>query len=216
MYVIIFSTITIDGKLASKDYYSELSCKYDKVRQHILRSEVDAIMIGGNTVRIDNPSLTLKYAHGKNPIRVIISNSLNFNINYKIFNTPPQTIIYTSNNSENKDIENKLKEKGVIIRKLDNFNICNVMNDLESNFNVHKVMIEGGGKLIWSVIKENCFDELRVTISPRVFGNGVSLANGEGFLGKNSPKLDLEDVKICECKEEVHLIYKNHSKIRNL
>ncbi len=209
MYVIIFSTITIDGKLASKDYYSKLSCNYDKLRQHILRSEVDAVMIGGNTVRIDNPSLTLKYAHGKNPIRVIVSNSLNFDISYRIFNVPPQTIIYTSTFA-NAKMENKLKERGIVVRKLSEFNMCNVMSDLESSFNVHRIMVEGGGKLIWSIIKENCFDELRVTISPRVFGNGVSLVNGEGFLGKNSPKLELKDVKICECGEEVHLIYRNN------
>ncbi|BDC19244.1 2,5-diamino-6-(ribosylamino)-4(3H)-pyrimidinone 5'-phosphate reductase [Acidianus sp. HS-5] len=210
MYIIIFSTITIDGKLASKDYYSQLSCKYDKLRQHILRSEVDAIMVGGNTVRVDNPSLTLKYTNGKNPIRVIVSNSLNFDISYRIFNTLPQTMIYTST-SANVEIENKLKEKGVIIRRLNNINMCNIMSDLECNFNVHKIMVEGGGKLIWSIIKENCFNELRVTISPRIFGNGVSLANGEGFLGKESPKLKLKDVKICECGEEVHLIYRNHT-----
>ncbi len=68
--------MSIDGRLASKDRYSQLSCPSDKRRQHILRSEVDAVLVGAETVRIDNPKLTLKYAHGKNPIRVIISNSL--------------------------------------------------------------------------------------------------------------------------------------------
>ncbi|ARM75850.1 2,5-diamino-6-(ribosylamino)-4(3H)-pyrimidinone 5'-phosphate reductase [Acidianus manzaensis] len=210
MYVIIFSTISIDGKLASKDYFSNLSCKYDKIRQHILRSEVDAIVIGANTLRIDNPKLTVKYAHGKSPIRVVISKSLNINPDSTIFEIPPQTIIYTI--PTDSEIKEKLKRKNVIIRELNNFSICNVFSDLEANFNVKKIMVEGGGKLIWSIVRENCFDEIRLTISSRIFGNGISLANGDGFLGSESPKLELFDAKICECKNEIVLRYKNPNK----
>ncbi len=205
-YIIIFSTISIDGRLAAKDFYSELSCKYDKIRQHILRSEVDAILIGGNTVRKDNPSLKLKYAKGKDPIRVIVSRSLNLDITSKIFELPPQTIVYTE--KRNCIIEDKLISKGVIVRLINDITICKVMEDLYKNFSVRKIMIEGGGNTIWSAIKENCYDEIRLTISPRIFGNGISLVNGDGFNGKESPKLQLIDSKICECKNEVHLIYK--------
>lgn len=212
--MVVFSTISIDGKLASKDYFSELSCRFDKIRQHILRSEVDAILVGANTVRVDNPKLTLKYAHGKNPIRVIISASLNLNPEYAIFNTPPQTIVYTTtiNTHIKMEIENKLKNKNVIIRRLNILSIKNVLNDLEKEFGVHKVMVEGGGKVIWSVIKENCFDEIRLTVSPRIFGSGVNFADGEGFLGKEAPKLELHSVQLCECGTEVHIIYKNPNK----
>jgi 2,5-diamino-6-(5-phosphoribosylamino)pyrimidin-4(3H)-one reductase (EC 1.1.1.-) len=64
-YVIIFSTLSIDGRLATKTGYSELSCPYDKQRQHEIRSEVDAVMVGANTVRVDNPSLTVKYSKNR-------------------------------------------------------------------------------------------------------------------------------------------------------
>lgn len=68
-------------------------------------------------------------------------------------------------------------------------------------------MIEGGGNLIWSVIHEKLYDEIRVTVSPRIFGNGVSLAQGEGFQGDESPRLRLVDAKICQCGNEIHLVY---------
>jgi len=205
-YVIIFSTITIDGRLAAKDGYSELSCPYDKMRQHEIRANSDAIIVGANTVRIDNPKLTLKYAKGKDPIRVVISSTLNLNPSYRIFETPPLTIVYTSL-SHNQEIRKKLEERNVIIRILEQLTITKVLEDLYEKFNVRKVMIEGGGKLIWSCIKEGCYDEIIVTISPRIFGNGVSFAHGEGFEGIKSPNLKLVDVKICECKKEVVLRY---------
>ncbi|BDB98236.1 diaminohydroxyphosphoribosylaminopyrimidine reductase [Saccharolobus caldissimus] len=202
-YVIIYSTITIDGRLASKTGYSELSCPYDKQRQHELRAEVDAIMVGANTVRIDNPSLTIKYSKRRgDKIRVVVTTSLNLDPSYKIFNTPPPTIIYTLDDSK----MDKFKDKGVIIRKFRKLN--EILEDLYANFNVKKLMIEGGGHLIWNFIKEGLFDEIRVTISPRIFGNGVNFADGEGFNGEDSPKLRLIDAKLCECGNEIHLIYK--------
>lgn len=201
-YVIISSTMTIDGRLASKDSYSELSCKYDKIRQHVLRSEVDAIMIGANTARIDNPSLTLKYVKGTNPIRVIVTGNGHLDQNLRLFSVPPLTIIYTKN--ENPQLENLTKNQ-VKIRKF--LNICNILEDLYENFSVKKVMVEGGGKLNWSLIKENCVDEIRLTISPRIFGSGVSVFDGEGFSGHLSPSFKLKEAYICQCKEEIVLTY---------
>lgn len=214
-YIIIFSTMSIDGRLASKDRYSQLSCPSDKRRQHILRSEVDAVLVGAETVRIDNPKLTLKYAHGKNPIRVIISNSLRFNVNNTIFTTPPPTIVYTSKlneeSSEKRQIIQALIQKGVEIRYVNDMSICSIMRDLYITKNVKKIMVEGGGTTIWNFIKENCFDEIRITISPRIFGNGISLAQGEGFTGASAPRLQLVNVKLCECGQEVHIIYRKIS-----
>jgi 2,5-diamino-6-(ribosylamino)-4(3H)-pyrimidinone 5'-phosphate reductase len=86
-FVIISSTMSIDGRLASRDGFSELSCPYDKIRQHVLRSEVDAVMVGANTVRVDNPSLKLKYFKGKDPVRVIVSESGNLDPSYRVFQT---------------------------------------------------------------------------------------------------------------------------------
>ncbi|NON62630.1 2,5-diamino-6-(ribosylamino)-4(3H)-pyrimidinone 5'-phosphate reductase [Acidianus sp. RZ1] len=204
-YIIIFSTITIDGKLASVDHFSELSCPYDKERQHILRSEVDAILVGGNTVRLDNPSLTSRRSPvRKDPVRVVISKDLNLNPSFKVFQTPPPTIVYSEN--PNPLIKKEVEEKGVKVRVINPLTMKSLTEDLYA-LGVRRLMVEGGGKTIWSLIREDCFDEIRVTISPRIFGSGVSLAQGEGFPGKISPLLKLKAVEECQCGQEVHLIY---------
>lgn len=127
-YTIIFSTISIDGRLATKTGYSELSCPIDKQRQHQLRAEVDAIMVGGNTVRIDNPSLTVKYAKkkDKDPIRVIVSKSLNLDVSSKIFSIPPLTVVYTK--SENRSKQYELEKRGVVVRRFNE--LSDVFSDL--------------------------------------------------------------------------------------
>ena len=208
-YIIIFATMTIDGRIAAKDHYSELSCPFDKMRLHMLRSEVDAVLVGANTAKIDNPKLTLKYAKGKNPIRVTISSKLDLNPSLNLFSTPPTTILYTTQSSlkEKEKLAEELSKKGVIIRALNDLSACNIANDLYE-LGIRKLLIEGGGRTIWNFIKEECYDEIRITISPRIFGNGVSIANGEGFEGINAPNLRLIDFKLCECKNEIHLRYK--------
>jgi len=57
-YVIFSAAIALDGKLATRTGDSKLSSKKDKIRVHKLRSKVDAILIGKNTVEIDDPLLS--------------------------------------------------------------------------------------------------------------------------------------------------------------
>jgi len=208
-YIIIFSTMSMDGRIAAKDYYSELSCPFDKIRLHLVRSEVDAVLVGANTVKIDNPKLLLKYAKGRNPIRVTISSKLDLDPSAIIFASPPTTILYTTQDSlkEKEKIVEELKKKGVVIRTLNNLSSCAVAEDLYE-LGIKRLLVEGGGKTIWSFIKEDCYDELRITISPKIFGNGVSIVNGEGFEGIKAPTLKLIDYKLCECKNEIHIRYK--------
>ncbi|MCY0850165.1 dihydrofolate reductase family protein [Sulfuracidifex metallicus] len=202
-YIIIYSTISLDGRLASRSGFSKLSCKFDKKRQMILRCNSDAIVIGGNTARIDNPLLTVREIHcDHQPIRVIISHSLTFEPTLKIFRQPPQTFIYTDNENA---ASNRLSEACTII-KLKPFSICSIMNDLYIK-GVRKVLIEGGGNLIFNTIKEGCYDEIRITISPYLMGDGVNFLNGKE-LDLKKPSVKLIDTKLCECKNEVHIIYK--------
>ena len=74
--VTLSAAITLDGKIGQKNKHIVLSSKYDKIRVHKLRAKSDAIVVGKNTVRQDDPLLTVRYAKGKNPIRIILDLSL--------------------------------------------------------------------------------------------------------------------------------------------
>ena len=70
--VILSGAISVDGKIATSKNDSKLSSQKDIQRLHKLRSSVDAILIGKNTVSRDNPLLTVRHVKGKNPIRIIL------------------------------------------------------------------------------------------------------------------------------------------------
>jgi len=70
--VTLSAAVTIDGKIATRTGDSKLSSKRDKIRVHKIRSKVDAILVGIKTVQNDDPILTVRYAKGKNPVRVVL------------------------------------------------------------------------------------------------------------------------------------------------
>ena len=114
--IILSAAISIDGKIATGLGDSKLSSKKDLYRLHKLRSEVDAILIGKNTVNKDNPLLTVRYTKGKNPIRIILDSKGTISNDSKILQTSNEvsTIIVVSKKITKKNLQ-KLKNYPVEI-----------------------------------------------------------------------------------------------------
>ncbi len=85
--VILSAAISLDGKLATQTGDSKLSSRRDKIRVHKLRSRFDAILVGKNTVKIDDPLLTVQGIKGKNPVRVILDSRATICASSKILRT---------------------------------------------------------------------------------------------------------------------------------
>ncbi len=211
-YVVIYATMTVDGKIASKTGYSRLSCPYDLARLHTARANSDAVLVGANTVIKDNPLLTVRLVKGTNPIRVIVDGRLRSPIDARVYNTldEAQTIVYTSTKANSRKIE-LLKSKGVevLVSREYPIPVKFVLHDLYER-GVRRLLVEGGGEIIWFFVSEKLFDELRITISPYIFGGieAVSIVGGKGFSDlSDAVHLKLVDITPCECGREVHLRY---------
>jgi len=208
--VTIFSTMTVDGKIASKTGYSKLSCKHDLERLHRLRSTHDAVMVGANTVLVDDPSLTVRYVSGKQPVRIVVDALLKTPSTAKVYSQPPKTIIITFKGNLEEAME---KYRGVEIvgvpYKYDDILDLEVALARLYNTGIKTVLVEGGGYLNWTLFKLRLVDELRVTVSPYIFGgNKVCLVSGEGFDGYvERVELLLREMEKCKCGNEVHLVY---------
>ena len=86
-HVILSAAISIDGKIATRTGNSKLSSNEDLRRLHKLRTKVDAIIIGKNTLMRDDPLLTVRYTKGKNPVRIILDSRGNISSKSKIILT---------------------------------------------------------------------------------------------------------------------------------
>ena len=95
-YVILNAAMTLDGKIATKTGSSKISGHEDLIRVHELRKEVDAIMVGINTVIVDNPRLTAHKIDADledNPVRVIVDSKGRTPLASKVFNGDAPTIV---------------------------------------------------------------------------------------------------------------------------
>jgi len=214
-YVIIFVTQSIDGKIASVRGYSKLSCPEDKRRQYWLRCRVDGVVVGANTVIIDNPRLYPKIFEKRGKyFRIVIDGVLRVPVDARIFDTSDYGTIVLTTAEAPKDKVMELKARGVnveIVSEKPPVDLRRALKTLYERYGIESLMVEGGGETIWNFVREGLFDEFRVTITSRLFGgrNAVSSVGGEGFEGPESPTLELAFVGICVCRSEVHLIYRN-------
>jgi len=199
-YVILSAATSIDGKIATKIGDSKLSSKQDKVRLHKLRSKVDAILVGKNTVLRDNPLLTVRHTKGKNPIRIILDSKGAIPKKSKILQTSNKvsTIIAVSEKISKSNF-NKLRKFPVeiIIAGKNSVNIKLLLKKL-SDKKIKTILVEGGGTINWEFIKHNLFDELIITLSPFLIGghDAISFVQGQGFEKiSNSPHLRLKSIR---------------------
>jgi 2,5-diamino-6-(ribosylamino)-4(3H)-pyrimidinone 5'-phosphate reductase len=208
--VILSAAMTLDGKIATKKGDSRLSSKQDKVRIHKLRSKVDAILVGSNTVKRDDPMLTVRYTKGKNPLRVILDSKAEINLKSQIIKTCKKipTILAVSKKASKQNISNLKKHSLEIVVVGENkINIRNLLKAL-SKKKIKTLLVEGGGTVNWEFIKQGLVDEMIVTITPYLVGGqkAISLVEGEGFSKiQNSKKLKLK--KIYKLGNEIVLHY---------
>ncbi len=188
-YVLIVSEVTIDGKLtlakgvSSKEIMKLMDEEANRYL-HGIRAECDGIMVGANTVRIDNPNLTVRYVKGKNPTRIIPASTGEIPLDANVLNTEvAPTIIAVSKKAPAEKVE-ALKEKGakVVVSGEEKVDFVELFEKLYE-MGIRKLMVEGGSKINWELIKNDLVDEIRLIHLPVVVGGDdvPSLMSGEGF-----------------------------------
>ena len=199
-YVILSAAISIDGKISTRVGDSKLSSKEDSIRLHKLRSKVDAILIGKNTLLQDDPLLTVRYTKGKNPIRIILDSKGIISVNSRIIKTSnkiPTIIAVSKKISKINLLKLKKLPVEIIIAGENSVNLKLLMKKLSSK-NIKTILVEGGGAVNWEFIKNDLFNELIVTLSPFLIGgtDSISFVEGKGYTKiSNSPNLKLKSTK---------------------
>jgi 2,5-diamino-6-(ribosylamino)-4(3H)-pyrimidinone 5'-phosphate reductase len=224
LIVIINAAISIDGKICTRKGDSKISSFSDLKRVHKLRCHVDGILVGISTVLKDDPLLNIRFTKcistKKNPLRIIIDSKARIPLDSKIVKTAAdiETIIAVTKSAPRNKLD-MLREKNLKIiisgERGKKVNLDKTFKQLETKFGIKKILVEGGGEIIWSIIKNNLFDELIITISPLIIGGrkAITLVEGKGFDKiKNCTKLKLS--RICKKNNgEIILYYNNPTKI---
>lgn len=186
-YIVLSAAMTIDGKIASKSGDPELSDEEDWKEVHKLRTQVDAIMVGKGTILKDDPKLHIKYYDHAGYYRIVVDSNLTIPIESNVISFKPEiypTIICTTENVTNDNIkkyeENRVKV--LLSGKGERVDLKKLMLLLK-DFGIKTILLEGGGTLNWSFVKNDLIDEIRISIAPWIVGgkDATSLAEGIGF-----------------------------------
>ena len=162
---------SIDGRIALNNGNSHyINNPKSIIYLHCLRSISDAIIVGSNTIKKDDPLLTTRKIKGTNPKRIIIDGSLSLNNKYKIFNDGNENIIFTKSN---KNI--RLNNSTIIRLKEKNFT-KNFIKHIK-NLKYKNILVEGGSKTISELINNKYIDILQFMIAPILIGSGINSLN---------------------------------------
>jgi diaminohydroxyphosphoribosylaminopyrimidine deaminase/5-amino-6-(5-phosphoribosylamino)uracil reductase len=141
--------------------------KESKALVHQWRSHEQAILIGYNTLINDNPLLTARLANGKNPIRFVLSRTIDLQTDLNVFKQDAKTIIF---NPVKDDINNNIE-----FVKIDWNNKVQQVLDYCFKNNISSIIVEGGTNTIYNFMNINAWDEAQVFVNPtKTFEHGIS------------------------------------------
>ena len=166
-YVILKWAQTLDGFVAREDYSSKwITNASSRQLVHKWRAEEDAIMVGKNTAKYDDPVLNVRDWVGKNPLRLVIDSKLELPNSLKLFDEAVPTICYNTKKSE-------VKGTLEFVRLSPEFEISDILEDLHQR-KIQSVIIEGGSYLLNKFLAAELWDEARVFTSSNKFGSGIA------------------------------------------
>lgn len=172
-YVILKWAQTTDGFVARENYDSKwISNTSSRQLVHQWRAEEDAILVGPNTAKYDNPRLNVRGLKGKNPVRVLIDRNLSSSNDLSLFDGSQPTLIYNTQKSESKE------NLEWIQLGIKNF-ISALLKDLHTR-KIQSVIIEGGSGILSAFITLDFWDEARVFTSKTNFGSGIQAPDLKG------------------------------------
>jgi len=178
-YIILKFAKTLDGFMARNPEEAKkgnrISGDLSKQLVHLWRAEEQAILIGKNTAKIDNPELTCREVAGENPLRIAIDERLELPQHLHIFNRQVPTILLNSKVDK--------KEKNLhFFKKNPGKELISDVIELAVQKNILSLIVEGGANILQQFIDANAWDEARIFVGNKVFKRGIKAPLVEGIL----------------------------------
>ena len=175
---------TLDGRMTRRQNFW-LSGVETLRHAHQLRLESDAILIGGNTLRTDNPALTIRTPlqtpspRKQQPWRVVLTNNM--------LSLPPMATLFTDEH----------KERTLLWENVKDFRV--LLNELYTRYGVVNLMLECGGRLLRRFLEEGLVNEWMQSISPMI-GAGPDFLVPGAFLPQ---EFIFQRESLIECERDI-------------
>ncbi len=201
-FIALKAAMTLDGKIATASGQSKwITNETSRAFGYKLRDLYDGIMVGINTVKADNPSLTARVEGGKNPVRIVLDSSLDIDLKANVVtDKAARTVIATTDVASKTKIA-ELEKLGVqvLVIDKDEYNRVDVekLMDVLGGQKICSILAEGGATLHGSLVEKRLVDRAYFFIAPKIVGGTTakSPVMGEGILNL-SQALTLDEMEI--------------------
>ena len=178
MRVLGNAAMSLDGRIALPGgARARLSGPEDKARVHRLRNEVDAILVGINTVLADDPELLVDpalagVAEPKHPLRVVLDRRLRTPPGARVLKGPARTLVLTAEAHAG-----PLPGAEVVAAGKEEVELPRVLEALAAR-GCRSLLVEGGARVHARFLRAGLYERFTVYVAPVVLGGGPSLADG--------------------------------------
>ncbi|MBE0645164.1 MAG: bifunctional diaminohydroxyphosphoribosylaminopyrimidine deaminase/5-amino-6-(5-phosphoribosylamino)uracil reductase RibD [Bacteroidetes bacterium] len=187
-FILLKIAQTLDGYIAAQKGTSHwITSEESRVEVHRLRSLYDAVLVGAETVRKDNPSLTVRHVDGRQPQRILLTRSWNVSPAAAIFRDggEDRTIVVTSKKSARTHAEfiGKLRKRGIRVIEVttDTLEYASLKSALQVLFEEHSIrsiLVEGGAEVFSAFVRARIADRIDIFTAPKIIGQGRGAFSG--------------------------------------
>jgi len=201
-YNILKMAATLDGRIASRSGRAAwVSCPESRALVHDLRARVDAVVVGGGTLRKDDPRLTARLegrSPERQPLAVVVTSLLpEPGAHLSLLRERPcDTVFWTDEASAASTRAEALRDAGVRVWDLpvlegERLDLRAGFERLRAQADCHATLCEGGGRLALSLARQGVMDEFLYILAPKILGDeqGVPVFAG-------GPALDMEQAQV--------------------
>jgi len=178
-YIILKTAQTLDGRIAASSGDSQwITSAESRRRGHALRASVDGLVVGMDTVRADDPSLTVRHVKGPNPYRIVLSSSLKFPRVCRLLddNSDYRTIV-ASNAAAVERFSRRKRGRGLIFwtvkaNRKGLLDVDDLVNHAD-RFGLRSLLVEGGSQVATAFLNAGLVDKYVAFVAPLMLGQGI-------------------------------------------
>ena len=184
-YVVLKYAQTVDGRIATATGDARwISGEAERRISHTLRAGCDAVLVGIGTVFADDPQLTVRMVAGASPIRVVLDSTLRVPAGAKVLDTETPTVIVTTERSDpaaRRSLEDRHIRVLVVPEGPGGVALGPALTALRGE-GISSVLVEGGSRVITSLLAGGFVDRLVVGVAPTIIGQGTEAVGPLGVV----------------------------------
>jgi GTP cyclohydrolase II len=204
-FVVLKYAQTLDGRIATATGDSKwISGEQERCVSHALRAACDAVLVGVETVVKDDPRMTVRMVPGSSPLRIVVDSTLRIPAAANILDGEASTTVLTTDRSE-PAARQALRARNVAVHVLPEgpggVDLTSALFALR-NLGVRSLLVEGGAKVITSLLLAELVDRLVVSVSATIIGQGTE-AVGDLGIGRVADGIRLTRRRVYATAEDI-------------